>query len=281
MNFLQELEINNTKLTNLGAEKIEIGRTTLNRPIYAFEIGCGYPKIIVQYAIHAREYITYYLANLHAIHLLKTLRQGYGTIYIIPVVNIDGVALCIDGVDTAKNFADSLLEMNNGSDFSLWKANIKGVDLNVNFPAKWGTGAKNTKKAGAQNFIGVSPASESETEALMNFTNLIKPNLTLSYHSKGEVLYYDFYQSILNKIRDKKIAKIVSKSTGYKIMPSGKSAGGYKDWCIMQGIPAITIEVGRDEWTHPIKFDKLPQIYEKNKNVYNDLLKYFNKNFYP
>lgn len=277
MSFLENLEIEYQKLVDLGAEKIEIGRTMLNRPIYAFAIGCGYPKIIAQYAIHAREFITYYLANLHSVTLLKKLPKGEGTIYIIPVVNIDGVALCLDGVDTACEYADELLELNNSNDFSLWKANARGVDLNVNFPALWGTGAKNARHAGAQNYIGLCPASENETRALMGFTNKIKPDLTLSFHSKGEVIFYDFHQTLKQKIFDKKVAKVVSKSTGYKILPSGKSAGGYKDWCISHGITALTIEVGEDDLTHPIKPVSLPQIWQKTRTIYDDLLEFYHK----
>lgn len=274
MSFLCEIEKDFDKLCQCGAEKIEIGKTALGRNIYAFEIGCGSPKIIAQYAIHAREYITYYLANLHAISLLKSLGIGNGTIYIIPVVNIDGVALCIDGVDTTNEFADNLLELNNHNNFSLWKANARGVDLNVNFPARWGKGKQNTKKPGSQNYIGLYPASESETRALMDFTERVRPNLTLSFHSKGEVIYYDFHQQLKQKLRDRKIAQIASASTGYKIVPSGKSAGGYKDWCITKGIPALTIEIGQDDWSHPIGREKLPLIWHKNKNLIMDLLQY-------
>ncbi len=277
MSFLKNLDKEYKKLVDLGAEKIEIGRTMLNRPIYAFAIGCGYPKIIAQYAIHAREFITYYLANLHAVTLLKKIKKGIGTIYIIPVVNIDGVALCIDGINSAPQYAEELLKLNQSNDFSLWKANARGVDLNVNFPALWGTGAKNIRQAGAQNYIGLCPASENETRTLMGFTNKIKPDLTLSFHSKGEVIYYDFHQSLKRKISDKKVAKVVSKSTGYQIVPSGKSAGGYKDWCISHGITALTIEVGRENLAHPIKPISLPQIWQKTRTIYDDLLDFYHK----
>ena len=88
------------------------------------------------------------------------------------------------------------------------------------------------------------------------------------------MIFYDFYQDVKRKTRDRKIAKIVEKSTGYKILPSGKSAGGYKDWCIETlKIPALTIEVGKNSLVHPITRDKLPEIWQKTACVYEDLLK--------
>lgn len=277
MSFLNQLKQDRAKIIALGAESIEIGHTYLGRPIYAYEIGCGEPKIIAQYAIHAREYITYFLANIHAIELLKNLGYGAGTIYIIPVVNIDGVALCLDGIESAGGERENLIKLNdNSADFSLWKANARGVDLNVNFAARWGTGKYNVLSAGAQNYIGSEPNSEPETQALINFTKQISPDITLSWHSKGEVIFYDFYQDFCNKSRDKKFAKIVSRSTGYKIAKSGKSAGGYKDWCIENlKIPALTIEVGNEKLPHPIGREYLPKIWRQTRHIYDDLITFF------
>ena len=279
MSFIENLEKDYKKLETLGAEKILIGKTVLNRPIYAFAVGCGEPKIIAQYAIHAREYITYYLANLHIIKMLKTLKHGQGTIYFVPIVNIDGVGLVLDGLSSVPNEKQDLLKkLEPNLDFSRWKANIRAVDLNVNFPAKWGLGKSNLRVPNFQNYIGEFSASEPETQCLMNFTKQIKPDLTLSFHSKGEVIYYDFHQKLCVKHKHKQIAKVASRSTGYKIEPTGKSAGGYKDWCIMEcNIPALTIEVGQDFLTHPIKIEALPQIWQKNENIMLDLLEFLRK----
>lgn len=276
MKFLEILKEDSKQLVARGAEQIEIGQTLLGRSIYAYEIGCGRPVILAQYAIHAREHITYFLANLHAIDLLKSLGHGNGTVYIIPVVNIDGVALCLDGVDTAGYAKENLIKLNGESiDFSLWKANARGVDLNVNFHARWGTGKHNVLHAGSQNYIGSIPNSEPETRALIDFTKRIMPDVTLSFHCKGEVIYYDFHQELCAKRRDKRVAKVVSKSTGYKIIPSGKSAGGYKDWCIENlKIPSLTIEVGNDGLLHPIGREHLPKIWQKTHRIYDDLFKY-------
>ena len=278
MSFLEGYEENCARFVRAGAEIVEIGKTFLGRSIYAFEIGCGSPKILAQYAIHAREHITYFLALKHFEQLLVTLKFGGGTVYLIPVVNIDGVALCLDGVDSAGESADNLIELNRGTDFSLWKANARGVDLNVNFDARWGSGAKNVTSAGPENYVGSSPNSEPETMALIEFTKSISPNITLSFHAKGEVVYWDFHQTGPAYFRDKRLGRIIAESMGYRLLSSGKSAGGYKDWCIQNlGIPSYTIEVGAENLTHPIGQEHLPQIYYKTGTLYQDILDQFNK----
>ncbi len=277
MSFIKELEKEYKKLEDLGAEKIVIGKTFLGREICAFAIGCGEPRILVQCAIHAREYITYYLALKYIRQLLNLDLKGKGTIYVVPVVNIDGVALVIDGEKSIKNkkVRDFVRFIGKG-EYKLWKANARGVDLNVNFPARFGTGASNEFRPSSSNYVGRFAGSESEVRALMNFTKFIKPTVVLCFHSKGEVIFYDFYQKGKQKRRDKAIAKVVSKSTGYKIRPTGKSAGGFKDWCVESlGITGITVEVGEEKLVHPIEIDFLEKIWEKTKNVLIDLLDYF------
>lgn len=276
LSFLDQMARDYAELTEAGAEKISIGKTLLGREIFAFAVGCGAPKIIVQYAIHAREHITYFLAIEQIKTALRVLGHGRGTIYFVPVVNIDGVALAIDGIDTVpKNQQKILKKLVENNDFALFKANAQGVDLNVNFDARWGEGAKNVRFPNSENYIGTHPASEPEVQALVNFTLKIKPDFTISYHAKGEVIYYDFGQPRKIKKNHKKIAKIASEATGYPIRPSGKSAGGYKDWCISRlGIPAITIEVGAESWAHPINREFLAAIYQKNSKVIIKILDY-------
>ena len=276
MLFFEKIEQNIKELENLGAKVFSIGKSVLSRDIWCLKIGSGKIKIIAQYAIHAREYITTYLAILHARKLLSYNLNA--EIYLVPLVNPDGASLCVDGLLSVPfNYQSYLYKINKSDDFSLWKANVNAVDLNVNFDAKWASGCKNIFNPSSENFVGKVANSEPEVRALINFTEQINPNLTLSFHSKGEVIFYDFYQNLKDKKRDKKIAKIIKKSTGYKILPSGKSAGGYKDWCIEKlKIPAFTIEVGCDSYAHPIGKEKLPYIWKKTNNIFNDLVDYFN-----
>ncbi len=233
---------------NFNGEKGIIGKSHFNLPIFYMAVKkSNYPKVIFQYSIHAREYITSYLA----IRQLQDFayKGKLGMAYFIPLVNPDGV---------------DIAEKCDG----LYKANGRGVDLNVNFDARWGSGEKNVNKKGDENYIGDSPFSESETKALRDFTLEISPQSSISYHSKGEEIYYEFHQDKKRKIRDYQLAKAVRKTTGYKIKSTPNSAGGYKDWCIERlKIPALTIEVGNDELSHPIQKNSLDEIYIKNQKV--------------
>ena len=235
-----------------NGEKGQIGRSVEGRPIYFFKIEkTAFPKVIVQYGIHAREHITCRLALKQILEFEKTGKCG--SVYFIPALNPDGIVI-------AQNYQP------------LYKANARSVDLNVNFDARWGTGQKNTIVPSAENYIGNFAFSEPETIALRDFTLKVKPNATISYHSKGEEIYYHFHQKGKREKRDKALAQLISKSTGYAIKNTLGSAGGYKDWCVEKlKIPAFTIEVGSDNLKHPIGKEHLQEIFYKNKSVINVL----------
>ena len=247
---------------SVKTEKTVIGRSLFGRELYAVKLGDGLPVGIAQYGIHGREYITAKLAVAQ-----YDYGKIVGSIWVIPLVNPDGALLSQVGITSAPmDNRDGLLALNGGEDFSSWKANGRGVDLNVNFSARWGTGAKNVKRAGAENYIGEKPFSEVETLSLKRFTEKIRPQYTISYHTKGEEIYWRFFQTDWRLERDKHLAEVLSRSTGYPLAESKNSVGGYKDWCIETlKIPSFTIEVGEDWRSHPLGEDALTGIIAKNQ----------------
>ncbi len=255
---------------SVRTEKRIIGNSLFGRNVYAVKVGEGLPVGIAQYAIHGREYIT---AELAFAHFERSLSKG--SCWILPLVNPDGALLSEVGLSTAPTaMREKLVGWNGSDDFSLWKANGRGVDLNVNFPAKWGRGAKNSLKAGAENYIGEKPFSEPESVALKIFTEKIKPNYTLSFHTKGEEIYWYFYQSLHTCPLHKRLAMEISNATGYPLAYAKNSVGGYKDWCIQRfQIPSFTVEVGKDSFLHPLGRESLPDILEKNIDVIERLSK--------
>ena len=210
-----------------GGKKCIIGYSLLGRAIFAMHVGNILGRqLIAAYAVHGREYIT---ARLALKHIKLGLSPDWGG-WIIPLVNPDGAAISQESAP-------------------LWKANARGVDLNCNFDALWGSGRKNTRVRGAENCIGDYPLSEPESKALARFTLKIMPSATFSFHTKGEEIYWEFEGR-----GDEKGAKILPQSTGYRAVKISGSAGGYKDWCLLRlNIPSYTIECGSDELTHPIK----------------------------
>ena len=242
MNLVNELYY---RYDIFNGEKGFIGTTHCGYKIPYFKIGNGEKKIIITSCIHAREFVTAYLSFLMMDELIKLPLKS--RLYFVPIVNIDGVKI-----------------LNEIPDF---KANARGVDLNTNFPAKFGTGKFNTKIKGKENYIGKFPASEPETRALMDFTINIKPDLTLSFHSKGEEIYYDFFDKELQTAHYRYALK-AQKATGYKIVENLASSGGYKDWCVSKlKIPSLTIEVGEDTLSHPIGKNYARKIYKKIKRL--------------
>ncbi len=208
---------------NYNKKKCIIGYSFLGRKICALHVGDNSDNFISVYAIHGREWITAELALSH-------IKEGvYGGGWIVPLANPDGAEI-------------------SQNKFPMWKANARGVDLNCNFDAEWGSGVLNSRERGAENCIGQEPFSESETKALRNFTIRVNPKFTLSWHTKGGEIYWEFVGR-----GDKRGAEILSRATGYKPKIIYGSAGGYKDWCIKKlDIPSYTIECGSDSLSHPI-----------------------------
>lgn len=216
-------------------KKCVIGYSFSGREIFAMHIGeLTGRQFISTYAIHGREWIT---ARLALKHIKIGVKRGGG--WIIPLVNPDGAKICEEKDP-------------------LWKANGRGVDLNCNFDADWGSGRLNVKTRGGENCIGDYPFSETETVALRDFTLKIRPAYTFSFHTKGEEIYWEY-----GGFGDKRGADILSEATGYTAKIIYGSAGGYKDWCIKKlKIPAYTIECASDENTHPVDdLRKLKECY--------------------
>ena len=261
-------DVRNFFLSSPGEKRV-IGKSLFGRDLFAIRLGFGAPVGIAQYAIHGREWITSYLAFEH-------FRRGgvFGSVWFVPLANPDGALLSQKGLSSApKASRAELLALNGGGkDFSLWKANGRGVDLNVNFAARWGGGKSNVFAPGGENYVGAKPFSEPETQALKAFTEQIRPDYTISFHTKGEEIYWRFHQKGMRAYRDYALAKSLSFSTGYPLGEAEGSAGGYKDWCIETfGIPAVTVEAGREEAAHPLGAGELKDIVRKCRNAIADL----------
>ena len=259
-------------LQDYGLEIFSIGKSTLGREIYGTHVGSfAGPQVIIQGGIHAREYIST-LLTIELAQIYADTPQDNGGIYFIFCTNPDGVALVLDGLESVRcDITRQYLTLVNqdSTDFSLWKANINAVDLNTNFNALWGTGSQNVFCPASEDFVGFYPESEREVKVLTNFTLKNRAKLTISYHSKGEVIYYGFAgESEDDVIRDRQIGEKLSQTTGYPLIFTGNSSGGYKDWCIMElKIPSYTIEVGRNDVPHPIDEEYLPEIVAQNRDV--------------
>ena len=224
------------RLEASGADVASIGKSEFGNDILCAHAGSYDGKqILVTAGIHARECYT----------ALAVLRQaggfaGDGGAYFIPLVNPDGALFFENGETFGSEVLERFMAFRR-----VWKANGRGVDLNCNFDANWGTGKGNKRFVYAHGYIGEYPQSARETAALAEFTERTAPSFTVSYHCMGGELYWEFFQRGARKKRDKKLAAAVAKHIGVKRVDGDlDSAGGFKDFCVMRlGIPSVTVEL--------------------------------------
>ncbi len=259
-----------------------IGKSTMNQNIYGVHLGTYSGKqILIEAGIHAREYPSTQVV-IGMVQYLSTITLD-GGVYIIPLSNPDGARIVLDGVDylPCQSLKDYILYLNaNSTNFDTWKANAMAVDINVNFDAMWGQGARNIFCPAPGNFVGYYPNSERETRLLIDFTYKVNPDLTLSYHTKGDVIYYGYDGlSETELLRDEKIAKIISDINGYIPTKTIASVGGYSDWVSEYlRVPAFTIEIAPASSPTPVPIEYVEPAIESNKNVVPRLLDYLNQN---
>ena len=140
----------------IKTEKRIIGSSLQKRNLYAIKLGEGSPTGIAVYGIHGREWLT---ARLAKAHFRDGNKQGVvGSIWLVPLANPDGALLSQKGLTAAKGcpYFRYLSAYSNG-ELRLWKANARGVDLNVNFDAEWGTGKRNVRRRGRKIISGKDP----------------------------------------------------------------------------------------------------------------------------
>ena len=263
-------------IKNCGKEGFCIGKTFLGQKIYAFHKGSYFGKqLLITAGIHAREYISCFVVQ----KLMQDYNLPFGC-YFVPAVNLDGIGLCCCGLDFVKDkqLKDVLKRLNNNStNFKLWKANIRGVDLNTNFDAGFGKSKFACPLPCSGGFAGEKPNSECENIALIKFAKTHSVDFSLAYHSKGEVVYYGF-EDLKNDVlkKESQMASLFAKNLKYKKIRSIGSTGGLGDFLGQKfGIPSITIELGNDSCNHPIDLKYFDEIY---KNQY-DALKKFVENY--
>ena len=250
-------------LNNLGVETGSIGHSLCGNEIYFAHLGAkNGGQMIITGGIHARENVS---ALLVARQIFRAVDRADTGIYFVPMVNPDGALLIEKGAAAVGDYAHLVREVNGSDDFSLWKANTRAVDLNINFDAKFGQGKGNLNYPAPHGYIGEYPFSEPETAALRDFTLSVKPLYTVSYHALGREVYWDFGQ---NDMRDRTMARRIAGYLGYKAVDGDlSSAGGYKDWCVTIGIPGVTIEIGREGLTHPLGESDVTDDIKRNMDL--------------
>lgn len=264
-----------------------IGRSVMGKAIPYLRIGNGPAQVFYNASFHANESITTPVLLKFAEEYARAYAQGemlYGVsaealfsnyqLYLVPMVNPDGVDL-VNGLLTNGIYYRRAKEI--GADYPAipfpagWKANIEGVDLNLQFPAGW-ENAKDIKFAqgydspAPRDYVGSAPLAAPESAAVYRFTREHDFSLILAYHTQGEVIYWKYLD--YEPDNSYAIAQYFGSVSGYtvELTPSESGYAGYKDWFIQEyNRPGYTIEAGLGE--NPLPMSQFDQIYEANKGI--------------
>ena len=199
---------------------------------------------MVQASIHAREFITTTVLMAQIDYMLKNLDTPYENssytcrelldricFHIVPMSNPDGVEIVQTGVISSLYRGDI-----ENIDHRLWKANAKGIDLNSNFDALW-ENYKSPSSPSPERYKGSRPECAAESKALADYVRNNPIDITLSYHTMGSVIFWDFPdQDKMNALNLSLSAAIVNKS-GFYPYSDPSTCAGFRDWAILQGIP--------------------------------------------
>jgi g-D-glutamyl-meso-diaminopimelate peptidase len=254
-----------------------IGKSVLGNNIHEIRIGRGTKKIHMNASFHANEWITtmvlmnlvnQYLLSLTNGHQLRGEKaiQIYEEVElsVVPMVNPDGVDLVLHGPPLPVK--KDVVEINEGSDdFIHWKANIRGIDLNNQFPANWDLCRENKglTAPAPRDFPGFSPLTEPEAIAMAELAKNHSFDCVLAFHTQGEEFYWGYEGN--EPAISEELAKEFERVSGYQAIRYVNSHAGYKDWFIQEfKRPGFTLELGKGINPLPLsQFDKILRRAEK------------------
>ncbi|MGN0351950.1 MAG: M14 family metallocarboxypeptidase [Roseburia sp.] len=264
-----------------------IGRSVMGKEIPYLKMGNGKKEVFYNASFHANEWITTPVLLKFAEDYAKAYEAGenlFGvnadwlfrnfSLYLVPMVNPDGVDL-VNGILADGEYYEHAKRI--AMDYPAipfpegWKANIDGIDLNLQFPAGW-ENAKEIKfsqgydSPAPRDYVGEKPLSAPESLAVYQFTKNHDFSLILAYHTQGEVIYWKYLDYEPENAYE--IGRYFQMVSGYQLEETPRVSGyaGYKDWFIMEyNRPGYTIEVGIG--TNPLPISQFEQIYEKNRLI--------------
>ncbi len=265
----------------------DIGRSVMGRPLWRMTMGFGENRVLYNASHHANEWITTPVLLKFAEDLAKAYVSGgellgrsaaeimqYATLYIVPALDPDGIDLVTGELSGGSYYEYARSIAADYPRFPFpdgWKANIRGVDLNLQYPAGWEQARENKFAAGIvspapADYVGSAPLTAPESRALYDFTLSADPALTLSYHTQGQVIYWRFRD--YEPENALAIARLFSTVSGYEVaeVPFESGFAGYKDWFVQDfDRPGYTIEAGLG--VNPLPISDFDGIYRRNLGI--------------
>ena len=264
--------------------------TAFGRPVQTLSIGDGPRKVLFSASHHANEWITTPVILRFMEELAEAARTGgtvygvparnilkYNTIYTVPMVNPDGVDLVTGAIqtgtleyETARRLADNYPDIPFPDG---WKANLLGVDLNLQYPAGW-LQAREIKfsqgytRPGPRDYVGRAPLNQFETQALAGYTEYIDPDLVLAYHSQGKEIYWQFRDYFVPGAKE--LGEVMARVSGYRLaeVPYESAFAGFKDWFIERFHRCgFTVEMGIGK--NPLPLSDFESEYPRVRRLLN------------
>lgn len=269
------------------------GQSADGRNLYELILGnTAAPRhMLVQAGIHAREYANPYLVMEQLEQCLYYYDCGYFhetsyrelfenvAVHIVPMVNPDGIALSQSGESALRSpellqtvrscyaYDRAAGRTKNSYERYLqrWKANARGVDLNGNFAPGFGLDTKATQPSYA-GYPGAAPFSEPETMSLGAVTLLCRPCVVISYHSMGEVAYWNTAESRYTEM-NRMFSSYMLSLVPYKRMGSGTASGSYLDWIYSGDVPVCSVTFETGDTDCPFTLAHYPKIWLEHSLV--------------
>ena len=263
-------------------------KTARGREVPLLQIGLGPRPVLYNAAHHANEWITTPLLLRFLERYAEAVSEnrelfGYPaqelyqrtTLQLVPMVNPDGVDLVTGGIPSGSGeyeAARAIAAKYPAIPFpDGWKANLAGVDLNLNYPAGWENAREIKFSQGytgpaPRDYVGRAPLDQPETVAMAKLTRQRSPLLTLSYHTQGEVIYWKYQD--LEPARAEAIGRQFAAVSGYTLedVPYASGFAGYKDWFVLEfDRPGYTVEAGSGE--NPLPLSQFEEIFERNLGI--------------
>ncbi|HIR50209.1 MAG TPA: LysM peptidoglycan-binding domain-containing protein [Candidatus Avoscillospira avicola] len=267
-----------------------LATTAGGRRLWVIRLGTGGRRVLLTAGHHGNEWITSLLLWRLLEDYVTALReegQFYGmparslfrrtTLCLVPLVNPDGADLVLGRASAAEVARARVLAASQPQvPFPRgWKANGAGVDLNLNYPARWEQ-AREIKAAagvtapGPRDYPGAEPLDQPETRALYDLTRRFAPHTVAAWHAQGGEIYAADPEGM---VPDSALAERLAAASGYHLTspPPESANGGYRDWFMAEyRRPGFTIEAGRGE--NPLPQRDLPALYEENLPIFAQLL---------